>query len=122
MRLAASDPAVAEQFRQLQTAVSRLASLSRAAPDSELGNWRQQVRELTAAKEKLESELSQSSAAFRDTLKEITPELIQASVPADAVLIDFLQYSHSKPSKKREKLTSPPPYWRWLPHGAVSPR
>ena len=85
MRLAASEPAIAEQFRQLQKVASQLASLSRATSASEQDNWRQQILELTATKEKMESELSQSSATFRDALKEITPELIQASIPTDAV-------------------------------------
>ena len=102
MRLAASDPTIAEQFKQLQSVSSQLASLSRASVDKKPDDWREQIRNLTDAKERLESQLSQSSAAFRDALKEITPELIQASIPPDAVLIDFLQYTHSKPSKKKK--------------------
>ena len=102
IRLSASDPAVAEQFKKLQAVASQLASLSRATPDSDQDDWRKRIGQLTADKEKLEAELSRSSAAFRDALKEITPELIQASIPDDAVLIDFLQYSHSKPSKEEK--------------------
>ena len=98
MRLAAADPEIGEQFKQLQSLSRQLASLSRTAPATEPDDWKKQIRELTAAKEKVEAELSQRSATFRDALKTITPELIQASIPADAVLVDFLQYNHCKPS------------------------
>ena len=102
MRIAASDPMIAEQFRLLQSVSSQLASLSRANFDQKPNGWQQQVRGLTDAKENLEAQLSQSSAAFRDTLKEVTSELIQASIPSDAVLIDFLQYTHSEPSEEKK--------------------
>ena len=102
MRLAASDPAIAQQFKQLQSVSSQLASFSRASVDKKPDDWRKQIRELTDTKEKLESELSQSSATYRDALKEITPELIQASIPANAVLVDFLQYTRSKTSKEKK--------------------
>ena len=102
MRLAADDPAIAEQFKQLQAVSRKLAALSRAAPDSEREQWSQQVRELTSSKEALESELSQKSAVFRDALKTITPELIQAAVPENGVLVDFLLYNKFSPSKENE--------------------
>ena len=102
MRLAATDPEIGEQFKQLQLLSRQLASLSRVAPNSGPDDWKKQIRELTAAKERIEAELSQKSAAFRDALKTITPELIQASIPVDAVLVDFLQYTHTKPSEENK--------------------
>ena len=102
IRLAATDPEIGEQFKQLQSLSRQLASLSRIAPDEKADDWKHRIRELTDKKERLEVELSQKSANFRDALKTITPELIQTSIPADGVLVDFLQYTHSKPSKENE--------------------
>ena len=105
MRLAAADPEIGEQFKQLQTLSRQLASLSRVGPTQKANDWKQQVQELTTKKERLEAQLSQKSASFRDALKTITPELIQASIPTDGVLVDFLQYTHSKPSEVQKGQT-----------------
>jgi CHAT domain-containing protein/Flp pilus assembly protein TadD len=102
MRKAAGDPGIADQFKQLLSLASRLATISRADLDAKPKNWRQQVQELTSAKEKLESELSRKSAKFREALNVVTPELIQTSIPKDAVLVDFLEYTHSKSSAMKK--------------------
>ncbi|MEZ6153735.1 MAG: tetratricopeptide repeat protein, partial [Pirellulaceae bacterium] len=97
MRKAAEDSAIAGQFARLQVAVRRLSQLAQAPPASEkLENWKQQIRELTAEKETLESELSRESAVFRDAMQEISFEQIQQAIPADGVLVDYLEYTGKK--------------------------
>ncbi|MFN9823770.1 MAG: tetratricopeptide repeat protein, partial [Planctomyces sp.] len=106
MRLAAEDPAIADRFRALQQVSRRLASLSRATPAGDLDNWKTQITDLTAEKERLEAQLSRDSSAFRSAMEEITPQQIQAAVPRDAVLIDYLQFTRSRPAKKKGKFDS----------------
>jgi CHAT domain-containing protein len=101
MRLAAREPRVTKRFTQLQQITRQLASLSRATPEADQDDWKQRITALTADKERLETELSRDSAAFRSALKVITPELIQASIPNNGVLIDFLQFTWSKPANKK---------------------
>ena len=57
MRLAASDPAISDQFSQLQSVAGQLASLSRTRSNKDQHDRKSRIRELTAAKEKLESQL-----------------------------------------------------------------
>jgi len=106
MRLAAEDPAIADRFRALQQVSRRLASLSRTTPAGDLDNWKTQITDLTAEKERLEAQLSRDSSAFRSAMEEITPQQIQAAVPRDAVLIDYLQFTRSRPAKKKGKFDS----------------
>ena len=90
MRLAAGDPAVAEQFTKLQQVARQLAALARAVPDQP--GQQERMGELTKEKERLEAELNQQSAAFRAAQQEITfAELINA-IPKDAVLVDYVEY------------------------------
>lgn len=100
VRLAADDPEIAERFRQLQQIATRLASLSRAKPTEDVDAWRGQVESLTAQKEVLESELSRDVAALRDTANPVTLDQIQSVMPADSVLVDYLQFTRSKPGKQ----------------------
>ena len=111
MRMAADDPLVAGLFAQLQQTARRLASLSRAAPngDDNQASWHKQVADLTAEKERLEAELSDKSAAYRQAVKEVTLDDLLAALPQDAVLVDYLEYLHTpapsenKPAQYRQR-------------------
>ncbi|MCC7334772.1 MAG: CHAT domain-containing protein, partial [Pirellulaceae bacterium] len=97
MRKAADSPAIADQFAKLQLAVRQLSQLAQAPPGPDkYDNWKQRLAELTAEKETLESGLSRKSAAFRDAMQEITFEQIQQAIPADTVLVDYLEYNGRK--------------------------
>ena len=102
IRLVGKTPALNERFTQLQSVSRKLASLSRTSPDFNTDTWMNRVEELTRSKEELEAELSSKSIAFQDATKTVTPDAIQASIPNDAVLIDFLQFQYSKPSKLKK--------------------
>ena len=101
MRLAAEEPGISERFVELQQVSRQLASLSRATPSGELDDWKKRITNLTTDKERLEAQLSRDSATFRSAMQQITPEQIQAAIPPDAVLIDFLQFSRSRPAEKK---------------------
>ncbi len=101
MRLAAEDPAIADRFRELQQVSRQLASLSRVTPAADLDKWKQHIADKTTEKERLEVQLSRDSSAFRSAMGETTPQQIQAAIPRDAVLIDYLQFSRSRPAKQK---------------------
>jgi hypothetical protein len=108
MRLAAADPAVSELFGKLQNSTRQLAMLSRNIPAQEVKReeWRTRLAILTVEKERLESELSGKSAAFRHATQAVTLEDLLTALPQDAVLIDFLEFDRSTPSREKgEKAT-----------------
>ena len=105
MRLAASDPAVAGLFSQLQRVAGQLASLSRAVPPTEeqQATWRERLTNLTHEKERLEAQLSSKSAAFREATKQISLEDLLDALPQDSVLVDYLEFNRCKPPKEEGK-------------------
>lgn len=101
MRLAAKDPAIADRFRSLQLVSRRLDSLSRTPPAGDFDNWKTKITDLTAEKEQLEAQLSRNRSVFQPSMEEITAQQIQAAIPRDAVLVDYLQFTRSRPSEKK---------------------
>jgi tetratricopeptide (TPR) repeat protein/CHAT domain-containing protein len=100
LRLQRSHPELADAFAQLDRVAGRLAALAFAAPDpKQQAAFRQQIQELSEEKERLEGDLARHSAAFRQErqAEKFTPAHLQAALPADAALIDFLEYSHFNP-------------------------
>jgi CHAT domain-containing protein/Flp pilus assembly protein TadD len=100
-RLARKDSRLAEDFAALDRVGARLAALALAAPDPRgLQHRRRQMHELTDEKERLEAELAGRSAAFRagKELQHLEPGRLQAALPAEAGLIDFLEYVHYSPA------------------------
>ena len=97
-RKIADEPTVSPLFTKLQQVTTRLASLARAFPKKkdEVASWKDQITALTAEKEKLESELSRQSAAFRKTKRQVTPADVSAALPKNAVLVDFLEFWRSR--------------------------
>ncbi len=90
----------ARLFVRLEQTTTRLATLALGTPDPKQADaWRAQVAELTREKEELESKLAGKDATFRAAQAEARrrPEDVQASLPRDAALIDFLEYTHFRP-------------------------
>lgn len=101
MRLAADDPKILEKFQELQLVARQLGSLSRAPGARDSESWRKQVSDVTSRKEELESQLSRDSEAFRAAGKRVTFEEIVATIPENAVLVDYLQFSRSRTPKEK---------------------
>jgi CHAT domain-containing protein len=89
------DPADAPLADALQITVTRLATLSLNVPDgSERKPWLAKLDKLKQRKETLEAELAEHSRDFKNQLAAatVTPEQLQSSLPADAALVDVLEY------------------------------
>jgi CHAT domain-containing protein/tetratricopeptide (TPR) repeat protein len=107
-RLARNQPELAQDFAGLDRLSARLAALALATPEpKQIEARRRQIQELTEQKEELERALSRKSVAFRQeqAARHLGPKELQAALPADAALIDFLEYSHRSPTpgKKGKK-------------------
>jgi CHAT domain-containing protein/Flp pilus assembly protein TadD len=101
LRAVADDPAAAPLFTQLQAAASKLAQQAMNPPRPELREvWHKEVEALTRQKESLEAQLASSCEAFRRAQQAVTVEDLQASLPADAALLDFVEYGRvNKPGQ-----------------------
>jgi len=97
LRIAADDPSITDQFSKLQLAATQLSQLAQKTPDPKVAeNWKKQVSKLTAEKEELEADLMRTSAIFRQAVEHVTFGQIQQSIPADAVLVDYLEFNGEK--------------------------
>ncbi len=63
--------------------------------------YRQQLKELSEQMEKVESEISARSAAYRTTAAAITPERILEALPSGAALVEFAQYQPQGESPRK---------------------
>jgi CHAT domain-containing protein/Tfp pilus assembly protein PilF len=98
-----TNPEITQLLEDLQQCTARLAGLALATPGPRQRDaWRQQLRELTDRKENLEGRLAGRSPAFRQgqELARLTPEQLQAALPAGTVLLDILEYAQRRPSAK----------------------
>lgn len=94
MRFAAEDPAIADQFSHLQSKTAQYSKSSQQDPaPQQAAAWRERVAKLKAEKEALEKQLIQSSSAFAGAMKSVTLADIQESLPAECVLVDYLEYN-----------------------------
>ena len=94
LRRAADDPAIADQFRELQSIAQQLSAHTRATPEpKQIKIWKERLAALTDQKEQLESQLMRSSAAFAEAAKKTTFEQIRAAIPDHSVFVDYLEYS-----------------------------
>ena len=98
-------------FRKLQQVAGQLAKQAWATPDLQQEvHWRENIQRLSAEKERLEAELSDRSAAYRQAKKQVTLEELQQALPKEAVLVDILQYNHYTPADEKAGTT-----WSWHP-------
>jgi CHAT domain-containing protein/Tfp pilus assembly protein PilF len=89
-------------FRKLQQVAGQLAKQAWATPDpKQETHWRENVERLSAEKERLEAELSDRSAAYRQAKKQVTLEELQQALPKDTVMVDILQYNHLTPPDRK---------------------
>ncbi|MEO1373662.1 MAG: tetratricopeptide repeat protein [Cyanobacteria bacterium J06635_10] len=102
----ADNPETKKLFDDWLDVQRRLANLIyRGQGKEKFEIYRQQIKQLQAEKERLEEQVSVRSAEFR---KEITPvELadIQAKIPADAAMVEIVQYKSFNPKAKKDSET-----------------
>jgi tetratricopeptide (TPR) repeat protein len=89
-RMAADDPAVATVLAELQSAARQWSTLA-AAPSSDAAA-KSRLAALELRKKELEIELSARSAEFRAGAAPATVDGLQAAIPPDAALVDYVEY------------------------------
>jgi CHAT domain-containing protein/Tfp pilus assembly protein PilF len=101
-RAGGETPELLAIFAQLQMVAAQLSRLAWATPEpKQEAGWRERVDQLSAKKDRLEAELSSHSTAYRQAKQQVTLEDVQAALPQDAVLVDFLEYSHCTPADRK---------------------
>ncbi len=102
-----ADPELLKLYNRLEEVAARLAMFRFSAPDpisapdpKDGATRAKQVKELDEELERLKADLAKRSADFRarKTREALTPAQLQASLPEDAVLVDFLEYGYSGPA------------------------
>ena len=102
IRTGTQSPELAASFQQLQRVATQLSKMAWTTPDpKQAADWRQRVANLSAEKERLEAKLVARSDAYHRAKQQVTLEQLQAALPADAVLVDFLEYAHQTPGKQQ---------------------
>ena len=92
-RAGTKSPELLETFTRLQRLTTQLARLAWATPDpKQETNWQERTAKLSAEKEQLEADLSARSAEYGHAKRQVAPEEVQAALPQNAVLIDFVEY------------------------------
>ncbi len=92
-------PDLAPDFATLDRLSSRLAALALAMPDpAQLVQRRALIQQLTEEKDQLEAKLARQSAAFGQERQLLEPAQLQAALPADTILVDFLEYGYCRPA------------------------
>jgi tetratricopeptide (TPR) repeat protein/CHAT domain-containing protein len=96
VRAAGEQPELAGLLNELQPVVRRWAAMVQAAPQHD-GQWQRRLADLTAQKERLEAEFVRRSSKYRQANLGATVAVLQAALPADAALVDYLEYWRSTP-------------------------
>ena len=98
-----SAPQIRRLFDDLQSVSARLSTLALKRPNPKGREiWQRQLMELSDRKESLEGELASKSDEFRrqKALSERGIDALRQSLPANVVLIDFLEYTRSRPGSR----------------------
>lgn len=90
-RAAADDLSLATKLAELQTVTTRLSRLALKTPlPHQEEAWKRETIASSAAKERLEKELSQQSEAFRDArARRVSPAELQAALPNGTAVVDI---------------------------------
>ena len=99
------DPASQELFTQLASTQTQLAALASRPLPADTGQREQSLAEHARLDEeirRLEAELSSRSAEFRQETTPVTIEAVQAAIPQDGALVEFIQYHPFNPKSKTQ--------------------
>jgi CHAT domain-containing protein/Tfp pilus assembly protein PilF len=89
-----SDAQAQALLDQWSTTRTRLAALALGTPRTLVpGQYLATVRRLAAQADALEADLSRQSAAFRVESQPVTIEAVQAAIPPEAALVEFVQFT-----------------------------
>jgi CHAT domain-containing protein/Tfp pilus assembly protein PilF len=104
-----ADQELLDQLKGITGQLARLALNTADPPDPE---DRQALnRDLQARKEQLEAALSERSDEFRVRTQTVTLEAVQAALPADAALLEFMIFRPFDPRAERNAEAYGPPHY-----------
>jgi tetratricopeptide (TPR) repeat protein len=91
-------PADQERLTRLSALRTQVAQI--AFNPNPTDQQRQQLQLLNTQAEQIEAELNRSSSAFAQTTQKVTLEAVQKAIPANAALVEFIQYEPFNPKAK----------------------
>jgi CHAT domain-containing protein/Tfp pilus assembly protein PilF len=98
------DPKDQELFDDLAAVAQQLSTLTFRGPGNLSAQaYRERLDILAREQERLESELSARSAAFRQAVAPVTLEGVRQGLPADAALMEWFRYEPFDPKARDEK-------------------
>jgi CHAT domain-containing protein/tetratricopeptide (TPR) repeat protein len=98
-----SSPEDRALFDQLKSVTSRLAALVLKGPQGlSAAEHQERIKTLTQRREELEDEVGRRSQGYYERPDTVTLNAIRATIPADAVLIEFAVYSPFDPKQPHE--------------------
>ena len=100
LRRISDDETLAPLLQELRAAAKSLAALSQDVPaESDRNQWQKQVNELNDRKEQIEVKLSRRSQTIgeQEVSQAVDTRRLQTSLPKNAVLVDFLEYTRYIP-------------------------
>jgi CHAT domain-containing protein len=88
-----ANPADRESIRQLTDARSRLSKLVLGGPgNTKLAEYQTEIKKLEERVDELEAIISHDSAEFRAQTQTVTLQAVQAAIPNNAALVEFVSY------------------------------
>lgn len=123
-RQRATDPSERALLDQLNTTTAQLARFALSPPDGTDAEGRQaQIKELDGQKERLEGEIGARDAEFRAQTQPATLEAVQAAIPEDAALLEFVVFRpFDSKAEQYDDAYGPPRYAVYIIRRNAPPR
>ncbi len=116
-------PDLAPLLDDYTSAQTQLAAQLYAGPgDQDLAIYRTRLDDLRQEVNRLENELSRRSDAFRVETEPVEIEAVQALIPADAALVELVQYRPTNPAASQAERRGQPRYAAYVLHSSGDPQ
>lgn len=111
IHLAAAAPQLRPLLEELRETTSEWATLVRNVPTSPAARapWQQRLDGLVAKREAVEAKLSAASAAYAAASTDASLDDVQASLPVDAALVDFVEFGYCDLPKDGQAIAAASP-------------
>jgi CHAT domain-containing protein/tetratricopeptide (TPR) repeat protein len=113
-------PADQERLTRLSTLRTQVAQI--AFNPNPTDQQRQQLQLLNTQAEQIEAELNRSSSTFAQTTQKVTLEVVQKAIPANAALVEFIQYEPFNPKAPQGQGFGAPRYAVYVLTATGEPR
>jgi CHAT domain-containing protein len=113
-------PADQERLTRLSALRTQVAQI--AFNPNPTDQQRQQFQLLNTQAEQIEAELNRSSSAFAQTTQKVTLEAVQKAIPANAALVEFIQYEPFNPKAPQGQRFGAPRYAVYVLTATGEPR